>query len=70
MTKTNHSPNKQHHEAAPSGRPILNEKVEDAIMTKRRDQDEKSALHNYSVQDKRKDARIEHTNGSTPRRDR
>ena len=69
MTKKPHDTKKQHHEAAPSRRPILDEKVEDAIVTKQRNQKDKSAQHNYAVEDKRKEARIEHTNGSTPHRD-
>jgi hypothetical protein len=69
MTNKHHDVIKQHHEVAPSARPVLNEKAEDASVTKRRDQSEKSTKQNYAVDDKRKDARIEHTNGSTPRRD-
>ncbi len=70
MSEKHSSAAKQHHEATPGARPVLNEKAEDAIVTKQRDQNEKSAQHSYAVDDKRKDARIEHTNGSTPRRDR
>jgi len=69
MTKKNRNGTKQHHEIAPSSRPVLNEKAEDAVVIRQRDQNEKSAQHNYSLEDKRKGARIEHTNGSTPRRD-
>jgi len=60
---------KQHHEAALSGRPVLNEKVESAITAKQHDQNKKSAQHGRPTEDKRREARIEHTNGSTPRRD-
>jgi len=69
MTSKHHDTVKQQHETAPSARPVLNEKTEDLSVTKQRDKNEKSARHSYAVDDKRKDARIEHTNGSTPRRD-
>lgn len=69
MSRKHHDATKQHHEAAPSARPVLSVKAEDSSVTKQRDQNEKSARHNYSVEDKRKEARIEHTNGSTPPRD-
>jgi hypothetical protein len=69
MTKKHHGMTKQHHEAAPSARPLLNEKAEDSAVKMRRDRDEKSSRHNYSVEDKWNVAHIEHTNGSTPLRD-
>ena len=69
MTNKHTDTTKQHHRAAPSARPVLNEKTEDASVTKQRAQNEKSAQHSYAVEDKRKEARIEHTNGSTPRSD-
>ena len=69
MTTKQHDGTTQHHETAPRGRPVLREKTEDAIATKQLNQNEKSIRHNYSIEDKRKEARIEHTNGSTPRRD-
>jgi hypothetical protein len=69
MTNKHHDSTKQHHEAAPSARPVLNEKTEDSMAAKRRDEGEKSVRHNFSVEDKRKAARVEHTNGSTPKRD-
>jgi hypothetical protein len=69
MNKKHSDATKQHHYAAPSARPVLDVNKEDSNVTKQRDQNEKSAQHNYAVDDKRKDARIEHTNGSTPRRD-
>jgi len=69
MTNKHHDSTKQHHEAAPSARPVLNEKTGDSIAVKRRDRDEESARHNLSPEDKRKAANIEHTNGSTPKRD-
>ena len=69
MHKKHSDATKQHHQAAPSARPVLNVKAEDASVIKQRDLNEKSKQHNYAVDDKRKDARIEHTNGSTPRTD-
>jgi hypothetical protein len=69
MNKKHSDTAKQYHYTAPSARPALNVRKEDLSVTTQRDQNEKSAQHSYAVDDKRKDARIEHTNGSTPKRD-
>ena len=60
---------KQHHNVAPSGRPALPEKIEADIAHTQRNHDDKLNQNHSSMLDKRKEARIEHTNGSTPRRD-
>jgi len=49
--------------------PGMSEKTAEFLAEKQQDQNHKSAQHQYPVEDKRKDARREHTNGSTPRRD-
>lgn len=49
--------------------PGMTEKTADFLAQKQQEQNHKSAQHQYPVEDRRKDARREHTNGSTPRRD-
>lgn len=49
--------------------PGMTEKTADFLAQKQQEIGKDSAQHQYPVEDKRKEARREHTNGSTPRRD-
>ncbi|MDP9128191.1 MAG: hypothetical protein M3N08_08040 [Pseudomonadota bacterium] len=49
--------------------PGMSEKTAEFLAEKQQERNHKSARHEYPLEDKRKDARREHTNGSTPRRD-
>jgi len=49
--------------------PGMSEHTADMLAEKQKEAESKSAQKNYPVEDKRKEARQEHTNGSTPRRD-
>ena len=50
-------------------RPGMNAHTAELVAEKQEEQREKSAQQHYPVEDKRKEARQEHINGSTPRRD-
>ena len=49
--------------------PGMTKKTAEFLAKKKQEQNQQSAQHQYPVEDKRKEARREHTNGSTPRRD-
>jgi hypothetical protein len=61
-------PNKDNHNRSTLG-VGMNEKTAEFLAEKQQEQNNKSAQHQYPVEDKRKEARREHTNGSTPRSD-